>query len=137
MPSYKTKQTYDVRVKNGDVMGRFMSLTEARKKACTLVSAYMGKYTDIEIVKNPKITANGIRPAFVLVTVTTEMFIRPKYEFKHFGKEAILKDDAPTGRYKYYLIGSQGNILDTDSHYAQYFDHSMIKAGIWSRPRKY
>lgn len=138
MPKYKTVQTYDVYSSDKkNFYGRFTSLTEARKKASQMsVRGFGGKYFDTIIIKNPKITNGVTRPAFQLITVTTEMFIRPKYEFKSFGREAILKDDRPTGKYKYYLIGKDGGISMTSDNFSWYFDHDIPKAGVWTRPRR-
>lgn len=138
MPTYRTAQTYDVYSANKeDFFGRFTSLTKAREKARFLATTYMGRYRDMIVIKNPKIMSDGsLRPAFQLITVTCEMFIRPTYDFKYFGREAILRNDRPTGTYKYYLIDKNGNIAMTDDNFKKYFDHSHVKSGVWERPRK-
>lgn len=139
MPTYRTAQTYDVYSKNKkQFYGRFTSLVDARKKAMQMTSRqFGGDYHDTIIIKNPKMREDGsIRPAITLVIITCEMFIRPKYDYKYFGKEMILKNDEPTGLYKYYLLDKKGNIDITDRSFDWYFDHTHPSVGVWSRPRK-
>ena len=138
MPTYKTKQTYDVCSKSGYLYLKTTSIVDARKRAIKLCSKDLNKYSDIYIYKNPSIKPDGtVIPRELFIVVTTEMFIRPKYEFKQFGKETILlKNGRPSGSYKYYLIDKDGNISMTSKSFEEYFDHSRVKPGIWERPRR-
>lgn len=128
----KTKQTYDVKSVSGVFYGRFTSLVAARKKACQMASVDIGERNDVIIVKNAAILADGThRPAFNLVTVRCFMFIRPRYDYRYFGRERT------SNGYKYYLIDSKtGNVSMTSSSFEMYFRPGFQSSGVWNRPRK-
>lgn len=128
----KTKQTYDVKSISGYLYGRFISLVDARKKACQMAYTHVGERDDVIIVKNAAILADGThRPAYNLVTVKCFMFIRPKYDYKYFGRERV------GSGYKYYLIdGKTGNVSMTSPSFEMYFHPGFQSSGVWHRPRK-
>lgn len=134
MPTYKTKQTYDL-TNNNDTYnyGRFTKITNAREQARVVTS------TDhpTAIFKNPKILPNGqVRPRFKFIECRVIMFIRPTYDYKMFCKEAILKNDMPTGKFKYYLVAKDGSIAQTDSSFSWYFNPNFKSSGVWTRPKR-
>lgn len=129
----KTKQTYDLcNVKGTEFFGRFFKITDAREQARVIT----GPNTPSAIFKNPKIHSNGeIRPRFKLIECKTVMFIRPTYDYKVFCKEAILKNDMPTGKYKYYLLAKDGTIAESSPSFKIYFD-SKVTSGVWKSTKK-
>lgn len=134
MPIYKTRQSYDL-CTNKDTYnyGRFFKITDARKQARIVTSVD----NPTVIFKNPKLLPNGkIRPRFQLIECRMVMFIRPTYDFKLFCKEAILKNDEPTGKFKYYLVTKDGSIAQTDSSFSRYFDPNFRSSGVWTRPKR-
>lgn len=132
---FKTKQTYDVKSVSGVFYGRFTSLVAARKKACQMAYTHVGERNDVIIVKNAAILADGThRPAFNLVTVKCFMFIRPRYDYKYFGRE---RGEGHRFDYKYYLIDPKtGNVSMTSSSFEMYFRPGFQSSGVWNRPRK-
>ena len=130
MVKYTTTQSYDVVDKDKNLYGRFHSIPEARKKAMQM--CYNNK---IFIYKNPKVNPDGtIRPRELFITVTCVQFIRPKYDYKYFGKEFTHSNGKPVT--KYYLIGKNGEISITDSSFQRYFDPTFKNSGVWNRPKK-
>ena len=134
MDQHKTPQTYDLCNNKGTyTYGRFFSISDAREKARVIT----GENTPSAIYKNPKLLPNGeLRPRFKFIECKTIMFIRPTYDFKMFCKEAILKNDMPTGKYKYYRVAKDGTVADSSPSYSRYFDPNFVSSGVWVRPKK-
>ena len=134
MAIHKTAQTYDLCNNKGTyIYGRFQKITEAREQARVVTS----EKNPTAIYKNPKIMPNGqVRPRFKLIECRVVMFIRPTYDFKLFCKEAILKDDMPTGKYKYYLVSKDGNVAETSQSFKRYFDPGFVSSGVWESTKK-
>lgn len=134
MATYKTKQTYDLTNNKGTyTYGRFFSISDAREQARVIT----GEHTPSAIYKNPKLLPNGeIRPKFKFIECKTIMFIRPTYTFKMFCKEAILKNDMPTGRFKYYMVAKDGSVAMTDDSFKRFFEPGFRSSGVWESPKR-
>lgn len=134
MVVHKTAQTYDLCNAKGTYnYGRFFKISDARSQARILTS----ENSPCAIFKNPKILPNGeIRPRFKLIECRTVMFIRPTYEFKLFCKESILKNDMPTGKFKYYLVAKDGSVAMTDDSFKRIFEPGFRSSGVWVSPKR-
>lgn len=116
----------------GTELGEFDSLVKARKYARS--HAYVDK--SYEYAYTHAIYKVVDYEMIPIVDIKMEMFIRPKYEFKCFGREHIYQNGKFTGKYKYYVIGKDGQITLTDPDLKFYFTEG-VKSGVWeSRKRR-